>query len=118
MFYYPKLMSSVGGGVAIVYKSSFIVSPLFPEFHSRNLLLARLSSLTADPIILMAVYFPPDHSRHIEMTAHVARVLDFLRVRYGSFGLLVFGDLNTDLSKRAFQGSKGLPGSKVRKALT
>jgi len=41
------------------------------------------------------------------MTAHVARVIEFLRSRYGSFGLLVFGDLNTDLSKSTSQASKG-----------
>jgi len=87
-----------GGGVAIVYNARLIVTPLFPEFHSRNFLLARLSSISAHPIVLMAIYFPPDRARKEEMIAHVFRVLDYLNSRYGSFGLLAFGDLNADLS--------------------
>jgi len=85
-----------GGGVAIVHSSRLIVTPLFREFHSRNFLLARLSSVTARPIILIAVYFPPDQARKRQMIAHVVRVLDFLHSRYRSFGLLTFGDLNSD----------------------
>ncbi len=96
-----------GGGVAIVHNAQLIVTPLFPEFHSRNFLLARLSSISAHPVILMAVYFPPDHARKEEMIAHVIRVLDYLHSRYGSFGLLAFGDLNTDLLGSSPEAKKG-----------
>ena len=96
-----------GGGVAIVHNAQLIVTPLFPEFHSRNFLLARLSSISAHPIILMAVYFPPDHSRKDEMIAYVVRVLDYLRSRYGSFALLAFGDLNADLTDSSPKAAKG-----------
>lgn len=49
-----------GDGAALEHKSDLIVSPLFPEFHTRNLLPARLSSQTIDLIILLMTYFPPD----------------------------------------------------------
>jgi hypothetical protein len=90
-----------GGGVAIIYKNDLIVAPLFPEFHSRNFLLARLSSRSGCPLILLAVYFSPDHSRKLEMIAHLVRVLEYLRSRYKSFGLIAFGDLNTDFAKNS-----------------
>lgn len=96
-----------GGGVAIVHNSKLIVTPLFREFHSRNFLLARLSSVTAHPVVLMAIYFPPDHARKLEMIAHVIRVLDFLHSRYKSFGLLAFGDLNADLSESSSKVTRG-----------
>lgn len=88
-----------GGGVAIIYKSDFIVAPLFPEFHTRNFLLARLSSQADWPVLLLAVYFPPDYTRKLEMVTHMIRVLEYLRSRYKSFGLIVFGDLNTDFAR-------------------
>jgi len=84
------------GGVGILYRSTLIVSPLFPEFHARNLLLARLSSSSGRPVILMSVYLPPDSARKREAVAHLGRVVTFLRERYSSFSLLCFGDLNVD----------------------
>jgi hypothetical protein len=88
-----------GGGVAIIHKSDLILVPLFPEFHSRNFLLVRLSSQSSWPVLLLAVYFPPDHARKQEMIAHVIRTLEYLRARYRSFGLIVFGDLNSDFTR-------------------
>jgi hypothetical protein len=88
-----------GGGVAIIHKSDLILVPLFPEFHSRNFLLVRLSSQSSWPVLLIAVYFPPDHARKQEMVAHVIRTLEYLRARYRSFGLIVFGDLNSDFTR-------------------
>jgi len=89
-----------GGGVAILFKSTLQVISLFKEFHERNLLLARLSSASAFPVLLMCVYVPPDQRSRKNMLAHVARVLDFLRSRYHSFGLIAFGDLNINLRGR------------------
>jgi len=86
-----------GGGVAIIHRTDFIVTLLFPEFHSRNFLLARVSSVSAFPVLLVCAYFPPDHMRRRQMISHFARVLDHLRSRYASFGLIFFGDLNADL---------------------
>jgi len=86
-----------GGGVAILHKSSFLVKPLFSELHSRNLLLARLSSSTSAPVLLLCIYVPPDHERRKEMHSDLCRVLDLLKSRYRSFCLVAFGDLNADL---------------------
>ena len=87
-----------GGGVAIIHQSDLIVTPLFPELHTRNLLLARLSSQSTWPVLLLAIYFPPDYARKQEMIAHVIRVLEYIRTRYRSFGLIMFGDLNSDFT--------------------
>jgi len=51
------------GGVGIVFRKPLIVTPLFQEFHTRNLVIARLSSSQGEPIILMSFYIPPDHQR-------------------------------------------------------
>lgn len=109
-----RIDSSRGGGVAILHRSTLIVVPLFPEFHCRNFLLTRVSSLSARPIFLLCAYFPPDHGRKVEMLAKLSRVIEFLRARYSSFSLLGFGDLNSDLvnapaspdSKRALAALK------------
>ena len=86
--------------MAIIYRSELVVAPLFSEFHSRNFLLARLSSHSAWPVLLLVVYFPPD-VRKVEMTAHFVRTVEYLRTRYRSFGLIVFGDLNADFAKES-----------------
>jgi len=92
-----QIDSSKGGGVAILHRSTMIVIPLFSEFHCRNFLLARVSSLSSKPVFLLSIYLPPDHNRKIEMLAKLSRVTEFLRARYCSFCLLGFGDLNSDL---------------------
>jgi len=83
------------GGVGIISRYPLIVMPLFPEFHTRNLILARLSSKNTNPILLLCVYIPPDLDRKKEMIGHICRVIEFLNERYSSFSLLGFGDLNT-----------------------
>jgi len=88
-----------GGGVAIIYRTSLIVAPLFSELHQRNFLLARLSSVSSHPILLICIYFPPDPDRKKAMMAHLIRVIEFLRYRYSSFSIVGFGDLNSDLSE-------------------
>jgi len=70
------------GGVGIVYRKPLIVTPLFQEFHTRNLVIARLSSSQGEPIILMSVYITPDHKRRQEATSHLYRVIEFIRQRY------------------------------------
>jgi len=47
------------GGVGIIYRKPLIVTPLFQEFHTRNLVIARLSSSHGEPVILMSIYIPP-----------------------------------------------------------
>jgi len=88
---------SRGGGVAILHRRTLIVTPLFSEFHCRNFLLTRVSSLSSRPVFLLCIYVPPDHERKLEMLAKLSRVTEFLRDRYSSFCLLGFGDLNSDL---------------------
>ena len=85
------------GGVGIISRYPLIVMPLFSEFHTRNLILARLSSKNTNPILLLCVYIPPDLERKKEMIGHICRVIEFLNERYSSFSLLGFGDLNTEL---------------------
>jgi exonuclease III len=87
------------GGVGIVFRKPLIVTPLFQEFHTRNLVIARLSSSQGEPIILMSVYIPPDHQRRQGAVSHLCRVIEFMRQKYSTFSLLGFGDLNTDLMK-------------------
>ena len=98
---YKILLSALseerGGGVAIIHRSDWIVRPLFPEFHCRNFILARLSSSSANPVLIFCVYFPPDGARKLEMMRKVSRVTAFLRDRYSSCSLFGFGDLNADL---------------------
>lgn len=91
-----------GGGVAILFRADLLVIPLFPELHLRNFLLARLSSTSSTPALLMCAYMPPDHARKTEMLAHIARVADFLTSRYQTFSLVGFGDLNVDLLYDSF----------------
>lgn len=88
-----------GGGVAIISKSSLLVVPIFPELHTRNFLLARLSSRSANPILLSALYAPPDPDRHAGTMAHFIRTIEFLEARYASFSLLCFADLNVDVAR-------------------
>ena len=88
-----------GGGVGIISKYPLLVTPLFAEFHTRNLLMARLSSVSARPVILLCVYIPPDPQRRSEAMAHLSRVMEFLHQRYSSFSFLGFGDLNADLMR-------------------
>jgi hypothetical protein len=87
------------GGVGIIYRKPLIVTPLFQEFHTRNLVVARLSSSHGEPVILMSIYIPPDHQRKQEAISHLCRVIEFMRQKYSTFSLLGFGDLNTDLMK-------------------
>ena len=87
-----------GGGVALIYRRELIVAPLFSEFHLKNFLLARLSSRSAWPVRLLAVCFPPE-SRKREIIAHLVRVFECLNTRYRTFGLIVFGDLNTNFTR-------------------
>ena len=87
------------GGVGIIYRKPLIVTPLFQEFHTRNLVIARLSSSHGEPVILMSIYIPPDHQRRQEAISHLCRVIEFMRQKYSTFSLLGFGDLNTDLMK-------------------
>ena len=84
-------------GVAIIYRRPLIVAPLFKEFHNKNLILARISSASSKPMILLSVYIPPNQPRRKEAIAHLVRTIEFLHQRYASFGLLGFGDLNADL---------------------
>ena len=46
---------------------------------------------------MLCIYLPPDSQRWAEAHAHLVRVLDFVRSRYKSFGLIAFGDLNLDI---------------------
>jgi len=87
----------VGGGVAIIYKRELIIKPLFPELHTKNLILGRLSSQNSDPVLLLCCYIPPDYTRRIEALSHLARIFDFLHQRYSTFSVLGFSDLNVDL---------------------
>jgi len=87
------------GGVGIIYRRPLIVTPLFQEFHTRNLVIARLSSSHGEPVILMSIYIPPDHLRRQEAVSHLCRVIEFMRQKYLTFSLLGFGDLNADLMK-------------------
>jgi len=93
---HSQIDGSRGGGVAILHRNTLIITPLFAEFHCRNFLLARLSSRSSKPILLLCIYFPPDHHRKLEMLAKLSRITEFLRARYSTFSLLCFGDLNTD----------------------
>ena len=83
------------GGVAIVYKSYLIISPLFSEFHCRNFLLARISSLSMKPLLLMCIYIPPDSERRETLLSKLTRVMQYLNERYKQFS---YGDLNADFS--------------------
>jgi len=96
---FSPLDDTRAGGVGIVYRKPLIVTPLFQEFHTRNLVIARLSSSQGEPIILMSFYIPPDHQRRQEAISHLCRVIEFMRQKYSTFSLLGFGDLNTDLMK-------------------
>jgi len=58
---HSQIDGSRGGGVAILHRNTLIITPLFAEFHCRNFLLARLSSRSSKPILLLCIYFPPDH---------------------------------------------------------
>jgi len=87
-----------GGGVGILYRHPLIVTPLFQDLHTRNLTLARVSSISSKPVLLLAVYIPPDDRRR-EALSHLSRVLEFLHERYSTFSLLGFGDLNIDFVK-------------------
>ena len=103
---YSILLSTVederGGGVGIVHKSSFLIKSLFKEFHSRNLYLARLSSVTSDPLLLLCIYLPPDTERRKTVLSALSRLLEFIKERYKSFSILAFGDLNVDLVYKPF----------------
>jgi exonuclease III len=88
------------GGVAIVFKSSLIVVPLSLELHTRNLLLARLSSATAFPVILICIYFPPDQERKTELMPRLARIMEFIKNRFSSHSIFGCGDLNADLQRK------------------
>jgi len=94
---YSTFSDEKGGGTAIIFKNTLLVAPLFPDFHTRNLLIARLSAKTLGPILLICLYLPPDIHRWAEAHAHLIRALDFIRNRYKSYALIAFGDLNLDI---------------------
>lgn len=89
-----------GGGVAIIHRHDLLVKPLFLELHQRNLIIARVSSSSSRPVILLCTYVPPDCARRTGALSHLAAVFDFLRRRYSSFSVVGFADLNADLLNR------------------
>ena len=94
-----------GGGVGIIAKKALLLMPLFPEFHNRNLMMFRLSSLKETcPMIILAVYFPPDERRW-DTVSHLSRIVEFLKTRYSSFNLVGYCDLNADLKSPAMCSS-------------
>ena len=80
-----------------MHRTSMLVKSIFPELHTRNLLLARLSSLQSAPMIFICAYIPPDLDRRKQALEHLGHVMEFLIRRYSIFSVLAFADLNADL---------------------